>query len=170
MNRFRKAAAAILLTKAVAGSAWATEGFAFFENEVRPILVARCYECHSEQEGKQKGGLWLDRKAAWQQGGDSGPPVVPGDVEASLLVHSVEYGDEDLQMPPKSKLPDAEIEVLKKWIAMGAPDPRDEALAGAMRKEAIDYEAARESWAFRPLQNVKVPAVTDEAWANSDID
>lgn len=170
MSLSRKAAIAVFLAQTLVGSAWATEGFAFFETEVRPILVARCYECHSEQEGKDKGGLWLDRKAGWEQGGDAGPTLVPGDVEASLLIHSIEYGDEDLQMPPKSKLPDSEIEILKKWVAMGAPDPRDEALAGAMRKEAIDYDSARESWAFRPLDNVEPPAVSDESWIRSDVD
>lgn len=170
MNRFRGAATAILLMQAAAELAWATEGFAFFQTEVRPILVERCYSCHSEQEGKQKGGLWLDRKAAWEQGGDAGPTIIPGDVEASLLIHSVEYGDEDLQMPPKTKLPEAEIETLRKWVAMGAPDPRDEALAGAMREEAIDYDAARDSWAFRPLESVSVPVVSSESWTRSDID
>jgi len=170
MNRFCHTVAGVLLLQAVSRPAFATEGFAFFESEVRPVLAARCYECHSEQEGKQKGGLWLDRKAGWEKGGDAGASIIPGDVEASLLTHSINYGDEDLQMPPKTKLPDEEIEILRKWVAMGAPDPRDEALAGAVRKEAIDYETARENWAFRPLEKVGVPTVADQNWSRSDID
>ncbi len=148
----------------------ATEGFGFFKEKVEPILVARCLDCHSEQAGKQKGGLWLDRKAAWQQGGDAGPTLVPGDVEASLLVHSIEYLDEDLQMPPKSKMPAEEIEILKQWIAMGAPDPRDAQLAGAVRKKAIDFEAERQKWAFRPHSKPTAPAVENKEWGRDAID
>src|SRR6056300_984672 len=79
-------------------------GFAFFENEVRPILVSSCLECHSEKAGKRKGGLWLDRKAGWALGGDGGPALVPGDPNGSLLIRSIRYSDEDLQMPPKTRL------------------------------------------------------------------
>lgn len=156
-----------LLTTA---SVEATEGFAYFEAKVRPILVKECYECHSEEAGKQKGGLWLDRKAGWAVGGDVGPALVPGDVDASVLIHSVRYDDEDLQMPPKSRLTVEEVKVLEKWVAMGAPDPRDTALAGAVRKEAIDFEEARRGWAYRPLQDVSVPKVANAEWVFSDED
>ncbi|MEX2580465.1 MAG: DUF1549 domain-containing protein, partial [Verrucomicrobiales bacterium] len=170
MNCFSHSAIALWLSFAIAPAATATEGIAFFENKVRPILVAQCYECHSEQEGKQKGGLWLDRRAGWESGGDSGPSLVPGDVEASLLIHSVRYTDENLQMPPKSRLSAEEIAVLEEWVAAGAPDPRDDALAGAVRKEEIDYDEARGYWAFRPLQAVSPPERGDAGWARSDID
>jgi hypothetical protein len=82
----------------------AADGVAFFENKVRPLLVKHCYECHSQQ-GKVKGGLLLDRKEGWVKGGDAGAALVPGQPAKSLLMHSVRYEDEDLQMPPKSKLP-----------------------------------------------------------------
>ncbi len=148
----------------------AEDGVVFFENEVRPLLVKHCYECHSQESGKQKGGLLLDRREGWQTGGDAGPAIVPGDVEKSLLIHSLRYLDEDLQMPPKSRLPDEAIAVFEKWIALGAPDPRDVALADAMRKGEIDFTAARQGWAFRPLQNPPVPAVQNTDWPRSDID
>ncbi len=136
----------------------ATEGFAFFEEQVRPVLVTHCYECHSEEAGKRKGGLWLDRKEGWAHGGDAGPTLVPGDPEASLLVESIRYADTDLQMPPKSRMSAEEVQILEKWVAMGAPDPRDEALIGAVRKEPIDFEKARTQWAYRPHQNPEIPA------------
>jgi hypothetical protein len=132
-------------------------GGAFFESKVRPILIANCYECHSEQEGKRKGGLWLDRKAGWAEGGDAGPTILPGDTDGSLLIHAIRYTDEDLQMPPKSRLKAEEVAILEKWVAMGAPDPRSEALAGAVRNKEIDYGEERTKWAYRPLQKPKVP-------------
>jgi cytochrome c553 len=148
----------------------AAEGFAFFESQVRPLLVKHCYECHSEESGKQKGGLWLDRKAGWETGGDGGPAIVPGSPDASLLIHSVRYADEALQMPPKSKMTAQEIGVLEQWVAMGALDPRDEALSGSVRKGEIDYESARREWAFRPVVKPSEPAVAAGAWPLDPVD
>src|SRR3954453_11512291 len=99
---------------AVANEA-APAGIAFFEQKVRPILVAKCYECHSAEARRLRGGLLLDSREGWQKGGDSGPAVVPGDAEESLVVQAVRYEDPALQMPPKGKLSDAEIEVLADW-------------------------------------------------------
>jgi len=142
----------------------------YFEEEVRPILVARCYECHSEEAGKRKGGLWLDRREGWQRGGDSGPSLVPGDPEQSLLVEAIQYRAEGLHMPPKTRLPDEEIATLVEWIARGAPDPRDAVLAAAVRNSSIDYEKARRGWAYRPLQEVTPPPVRDGDWPLAAID
>lgn len=148
----------------------ATADVAFFENKVRPILVSRCYDCHSEQAGKQKGGLWLDRRAGWKTGGDSGPALSPGNLDRSLLIRSIRYFDEDLQMPPKGKLPPEELKILEQWVAMGAPDPRDAEFAHAVRKVDIDFAAARKTWAFRPHTNPKPPAVENGDWVDEAID
>ena len=75
-------------------------GVEFFEKRVRPVLVERCYECHGEK--KQKGGLRLDQAAAVTKGGDSGPTLVPGQPEKSLLIKVISWSDPDLQMPPKN--------------------------------------------------------------------
>ena len=96
---------------------------AFFEKEVRPVLVSRCHECHSNT--KQKGGLRVDHIGYLKSGGDTGPALVPGKPEESALIEAVHYANEDFQMPPKKKLPDAEIAILEKWIKMGAPWPDD---------------------------------------------
>jgi hypothetical protein len=80
----------------------------FFEREVRPLLVKRCYECHSAKVDKPKGGLRLDSRAAVLKGGDTGASIKPGKPEESLLVDAINYGDL-YEMPPKSKLPAAEI-------------------------------------------------------------
>ncbi|REJ96176.1 MAG: DUF1549 domain-containing protein [Planctomycetota bacterium] len=148
----------------------AEDGDDFFESEVRPILVDRCYECHSEEAGERSGGLWLDRKAGWIEGGDSGPAIVPGKVDASLLIRSVRYRDEDLQMPPDGRLSEEEIATIEKWVAMGAPDPREAEIIGAVRREEIDYELARQGWPYRPHQSPPVPAVEDDNWSRNKVD
>jgi hypothetical protein len=170
MPRIRPIVAALLLGAVAPVSLRATEGYAFFEAKVRPLLVKHCHECHSEESGKRKGGLWLDRRAGWELGGDGGPAIVPGDPEASLFVHSIRYGDENLQMPPKSRMSSEEIAVFEQWIAMGAPDPRDEAVAAGMRKGEIDYESARQEWAFRPLAKPSAPVVATADWPLDPVD
>ena len=118
----------LLLLAAAAAPAFADDdaqraAMTFFEKEVRPILVNRCYECHGEK--KQKGGLRADHIGYLKAGGDTGPALVPGKPEESPLIEAVRYTNADFKMPPKKKLPDAEIAVLEKWIKMGAPWPED---------------------------------------------
>ena len=99
------------------------DGTEFFETRIRPLLIERCYECHSA-ERKVKGGLRLDTRDGWETGGDTGPAIVPGDPEKSLLVTAVRYVDPEFQMPPKHRLAPAEVAALEAWVKMGAPDPR----------------------------------------------
>ena len=160
MPRFLQALALFWAVSHISFAA-ATEGFAYFEEKVRPILVTHCYECHSEEAGKRKGGLWLDRKEGWAHGGDAGPSLIPGDADASLLVESIRYADTDLQMPPKTRMSSEEVQILEQWVTMGAPDPRDAALVGAVRKEPIDFTKARTKWAFRPHQSPAIPVAIE---------
>jgi len=76
------------------------EDVAYFEQHIRPLLAERCFACHSVREKKQKGGLLLDSRAGWTEGGDRGPALIPGDLDASLLIRAVRYTDPDLRMPP----------------------------------------------------------------------
>ena len=97
----------------------------FFESKIRPVLADNCYKCHSAKSEKVKGGLWLDTREGSLKGGETGPAVIPGDLEKSLLIKAVRYTDPDLQMPPKDKkLSAAQIADLEAWVKMGAPDPR----------------------------------------------
>ncbi|MDI1310528.1 c-type cytochrome domain-containing protein, partial [Prosthecobacter sp.] len=131
MTQSRLPAFLFLLTCHAAGVSFAADEDAarsamkFFENEVRPILVKRCYDCHSQT--KQKGGLRVDNIGYLKTGGDTGPALVPGQPEKSAMVEAIHYGNADFQMPPKEKLPDSEIAVLEKWIKLGAPWPEDKA-------------------------------------------
>ncbi len=170
MPRFIIIAAAIGMLSEAVPTLFATEALAFFEKEVRPILVKHCYECHSEEAVKRKGGLWLDRRSGWEEGGDAGPAIVPGDPDASLLIQSVRYDDPDLQMPPKTRLSTAEVAVLEKWVDIGAPDPREAAMKAGVRKDPIDYGAARKEWAFRPVIKPAVPAPAEVSWARGAVD
>ncbi len=144
------------------------EHVAYFEAKVRPVLAEHCYECHSTEEKKAKGGLLLDTRAALLEGGDSGPAIIPGDPDKSLLVKAVRHADDDLKMP-KEKLAEQEIEALREWVRMGAPDPRTGG-APAVRPAAFDWAKEREHWSYRPVQDPVVPEVQDAGWARSEVD
>ena len=146
----------------------AEEGVAFFESTVLPLLQQRCYECHSHEK-KIKGGLTLDLKSGWKTGGEHGPAVVAGDLDKSRLIQAVRYADPELEMPPKGKLTASEIEVLEKWVAMGAPDPRVGESAPA-KAPPMDLAAGRKFWAFQPVRDSKIPAVHDPSWALDPVD
>ena len=142
----------------------------FFENEVRPLLIKHCHECHSEETGKKKGGLLLDRKAGWQMGGDAGPAIVPGDLDDSLFIKAIRYEDPDMQMPPKSRLSAEEVSIFEKWVAMGAPDPRDGSMERQNAGHQFNIEDARSYWAFRPLQQSTPPDVKSVNWPRGAVD
>src|SRR5437879_5558594 len=119
----------ILNFRAVAGELTPAQ-MEFFENKIRPILAENCYKCHSLQAEKVKGGLLLDTREGVLKGSESGPVIVPGSPDKSLLIKAVRYTDPDLQMPPKGKkLSDSQIADLETWVKMGAPDPRVATLA-----------------------------------------
>jgi hypothetical protein len=148
-------------------------GNEIFEKKVRPLLEEHCLECHSASK-KVKGGLRLDFEAGWKTGGDSGPALVPGDTEASLLIKAVRYRDPDFQMPPRKKLAARDLEVLEEWVRLGAPDPRREdpaaQTAQAQKSKALPLEAAASHWAYRSIAFQKEPSVRDPQWAESPID
>ncbi|MFO0951896.1 MAG: PSD1 and planctomycete cytochrome C domain-containing protein [Isosphaeraceae bacterium] len=150
----------------------AEDGDAFFEKNVRPILVERCYECHSTQAKKVRGGLNLETADGWKKGGDRGPAVVPGKPDESPLIEAVRYDDPDLRMPPKGKLSPREVQALTHWVALGAPDPRHgpAAQTSASKPKPIDVEAGRSFWAFRPPAEVVVPDVSDTSWSVTPLD
>jgi len=142
-------------------------GVDFFEKKIRPILVERCYECHAADK-KVKGGLLLDTAEGWKKGGDTGPAIIPGDLEKSLLIKAVQYHDTDFQMPPKNKLPQAEIAALEQWVKMGAPDPRTHKVT--LAKSGMSVEEGRNFWSYKPPQKVAAPSVKDTAWVRGEVD
>ncbi len=150
------------------------EDFDFFEQHIRPVLVDNCYKCHSAGSEKVKGGLLLDTREGTLKGGDTGPAIVPGKPEESLLIKAIRYGDKDLQMPPKDKrLAENQIADLVTWVKMGAPDPRTapaQTSNAAAQKPAYDFATARRQWAFHTPEDPPVPEVKNKRWAKSPID
>ncbi|MDB5352788.1 MAG: Planctomycete cytochrome [Planctomycetota bacterium] len=143
----------------------------FFETKVRPILVEHCYKCHAATSEKIRGGLLLDTKGGWEKGGDTGPAIVPGKPDESLLVEALRYGDPNLKMPPKGKLPDATIAVLSDWVKRGAPDPRAGASAAPKKKaRTIDLVEEGKHWAYQPLTPVEPPAIKNANRSSNPID
>lgn len=118
------AIAGSMFTSGLANAETDSVDTAFFETHVRPLLVERCYECHSSEAGESMGELRLDSQPAMLRGGSHGPAVVAGKPDESVLIRAVRHDDVDMQMPPDGKLPDAEIALLERWIAGGAIDPR----------------------------------------------
>ncbi|WP_337173464.1 PSD1 and planctomycete cytochrome C domain-containing protein [Paludisphaera sp.] len=143
----------------------------FFERSVRPILVERCVSCHGPE--KAKGGLRLDSRAGALAGGDSGPAVEPGDVDASMLAEAIRH-DGDVRMPPRSKLDQPEIDILTAWIARGAPwgpEPERPAASpkGGAFEDSEEFARRARSWSFQPIREVEPPAVGGD-WPRGAID
>jgi hypothetical protein len=157
-----------LFASAIPASAQAPEALEFFEKRIRPLLAEHCQKCHGAE--KQKGHLRLDSRAAILKGGDSGPALVPGDVAQSRLLKAIDYGDPELRMPPRGKLPDALIEDLTQWVKQGAlwpDDAKNQKLTGA---KEFDLKARSRHWSLLPLKSSALPAVKNQAWAQTLID
>jgi mono/diheme cytochrome c family protein len=151
-----------------AAQAKAGPGDDFFENKVRPVFAAQCNSCHVDREA---GGLSLASREAVLKGGDTGPGMVPGDPDKSLLLIAVHQSGE-LKMPKKApKLSNADIDTLAEWVKMGAPWPKASAPIIAAGKQITDD--MRKWWSFQPLVVTDVPVIKDPAlksWAKTDID
>ncbi len=142
----------------------------FFEAKIRPILATHCAKCHASTAEKLRGGLRLDNREALRKGGDSGPAIVPGQPDESLLLQAIRYRDEDLKMPPKGKLPDAVVADFEAWIKMGAPDPRTGPAKAPTGGPVAGLATAREFWSFRPPKKSAPPSVRQTDWPRGDID
>ena len=133
----------------------------FFEKRIRPILANNCFACHGPHAGDGQAGLRLDSLDGMVRGGRSGPAIVPGRADQSLLIHAVNH-DTTLQMPPKAKLPIADVTDLARWVDAGAywPDASAEAAgrASGERTAARFTEAERSHWAFQPMRDTRPPA------------
>lgn len=140
----------------------------FFERRIRPLLSEHCYDCHSSRSETVHGGLRLDSAQALTEGGDSGAAVIAGKADESLLLEAVRYEGE-IQMPPKGKLSEEQIEWLTQWIAAGAVYP--ESGDGNVRnQQGIDFDQARQFWSFQPVELQPTPHVSDPDWPQTRID
>ncbi len=152
-------------------SAPTEEQLHFFESRIRPLLVDKCYSCHSKDAVELGGDLLLDSRAGIAKGGATESVMIPGDPDNSLLMKAVGYKNADLKMPPDEKLGEDQIADLAHWIRMRAPDPRSEDTAAVVKaRTEIDWEKARDFWSLRPLSATEPPMVNDSGWPKSPID
>ena len=145
----------------------------FFENKIRPVLVEHCYECHGPESDPTEANLRVDSLAGLQKGGDNGAALMPGDLDASLLLSAIEY--DAFEMPPSGKLPAATIADFKSWIEQGAPVPASfekstENGPIAPAETTIDWDQARQHWAFQPITSPTAPTVPTKDWNANPID
>lgn len=162
---------ALLLASGIPGVA-AEDPVDFFEKRIRPIFAEHCYECHSAESGKSKGGLLLDSREDILRGGDSGAAIVEKDPDRSKLIEAVRWQNQDFQMPPKRSLSGSQISDLETWVKLGAPHPVTAAGEKAAKKKAPTVEEGRAFWSFKPLSAPKVPSFEErnQKWTQSPID
>ncbi|MDV6031559.1 MAG: DUF1553 domain-containing protein [Phycisphaera sp. RhM] len=132
----------------------APEEEAFFESKIRPLLIEHCYECHSRQSGESSGELFVDAADSLRTGGTSGPALVPGDPDASLMIKAIRYDDAEYEMPPTGKLDESEVKLLEDWVRMGAPDPRNSIAEPPQNTSPMDIDP-RSHWAFLAPQRFR---------------
>jgi cytochrome c553 len=156
------AATVLALTQAITAASPepTAEQIKFFEERVRPILAENCYKCHGTEQ--QKGSLRLDLRDAVLAGGESGPAIVPGKPDESVLVEAIKW--QSLEMPPTGKLNEAQIATLTDWIRAGAPMPKDHggnAGAAVRKTRGVITDEDRQWWAFQPIRRPGVPEIQD---------
>jgi cytochrome c553 len=148
---------------ALAAQQSAEDGGAFFEKNIRPILIAQCTGCHSAASNPVMGGLRLDDRAAMLKGGSRGPAVVPGNPGESLLMKAVLHTAGALKMPPGPKMKAPEAAMLAQWIQMGAP-------WGSTATSVAPAAATQKYWAFVPPRESAPPKVKQQAWVRNPVD
>jgi hypothetical protein len=152
---------------AAAEPKFSPDQFAFFEREVKPILKANCVNCHGGEK-KVQSGLHVTSREGLLKGGESGPAISLEEPAASEFLAAIRY--ESFEMPPKGKLPQAQIDVLTRWVEMGLPWPEGEAGNLIQHGPPVVDDAARNFWAFKPVVRPAVPAVKDTGWVRTPLD
>jgi hypothetical protein len=145
--------------------------FEFFEQHIRPILIEHCYECHSAAAETPGGSLRLDWRGGWQTGGESGPALIPGQAEQSLLVMAVRH--QSMEMPPDGKLTATEIVDLVRWIERGAVDPRATPPdTDVVKNESwqAKLQERHKWWSWQPVVQPPLPSVEQAQWSQRPID
>ena len=156
---FAAALAAVFLQTCGARAREEAAGIELFEKKIRPVLVERCYKCHSAKSKKLKGKLRLDSRERLLKGGETGPAIIPGKPAESLVLSALRY--DKLKMPPGGKLPNAVAEDFEAWIRLGAPVPSSfgSTIPTAASKTAIDWKAEAGFWSFKPLTDYPVEKI-----------
>ncbi len=147
----------------------AAEKLEYFETQVRPLLVKRCYKCHSTETGPENGGLILETAAGIAAGGSRGSMFHKEMADKGLLQRAISYNDPDLEMPPDGKLAAPELAIFEKWIRDGAAIPEYKS-APRPKLSRIDWAEGRKFWSFQPLNPVALPELPDRQWVTRPLD
>jgi len=148
----------------------ADDGVRLFREEVRPLLEEHCFKCHGGGR-RIKADLNLTFRAGLLTGGDTGPALDEGSPEQSLLLAMISYADEDHEMPPDGRLPGEAIDLLERWVHMGAPYDNDDAhVGGDEPEEHMGRDDGMEGWSYLPRTKPAAPPVANEAWVTNPID
>lgn len=139
----------------------------FFETKIRPLLANKCFACHTEAK---LGGLRLDSREAIVRGGKTGPAIVAGKPEESLLIQAVSRRHERLKMPPSDPLTETQVAELTAWVKMGAVWPSAPATAAAKEGGYVIGPEKRAFWSFQPIRKPGLPEVKNTSWARGPID
>ncbi len=143
----------------------------FFENQVRPLLVDKCQECHDTS--LQESDLRLDSRAFVLQGGISGPAAIARNIDDSAIIKAIKGQDGFERMPPDAKLSDDQIAILEKWVRIGLPwTSSSEPMAASLGDQVAIGKAAKSHWAFQPVvhPDPPVPANDLQDWIANPID
>lgn len=160
---------AVCATSAAASGELTHQQRTFFEQRIRPVLVRHCYECHSHDADALSSDYAVDSRDGLRAGGASGQvAIVPGDPDGSRLMQAVRYDNQELEMPPDERLPEAVIADFERWIAMGAPDPRSDDRQ-AVRRRARAASAAK-LWSLQRPVEAELPQVNDQQWPRTAVD
>ena len=144
-------------------------GIEFFEKKIRPVLVEKCYSCHSNDAKTVQGGLLLEHRDQFLAGGDSGRAINLEKPAESLIVESLNW--ESYEMPPDEKLSAEIIKDFEHWITIGAPWPKSDAAPLIKTDSVYDWKRLRgEHWSFRPVADVAIPRLSEMPWAKNPID
>ncbi|QEF96216.1 Planctomycete cytochrome C [Stieleria maiorica] len=167
-HRLLSAAAWTLFALVICDRSVAENRVDFFETKIRPVLVEHCYECHSADSDDLGGKLRVDDRPSMLVGGESGPVLVAGSPDESLIIQALRY--DGLEMPPEAPLPEHIIKDFETWVSLGAIDPREPAAGDspASRRDPVADDGAL--WSFVPRTNPAIPPVGDPDWPASPID
>ncbi len=176
----RVAAWTVVCTWALGGAAEPAEKgvspaeLEFFEKRIRPVLVESCHSCHSETQAM--GGLRLDHRGGWQEGGQSGPALIPGNPDQSPLIRAIRHDGSGTPMPlGGAQLAAETIDDFEQWILLGAPDPRDAPPAAKTAYVADDsweevFKERSQWWSLQPIVRPPLPQVENERWSDLPMD
>ena len=146
------------------------EQSAFFKKEVKPILEENCYRCHGGED-KIKGHFRVTSREGILKGGDQGTAYNKADPLKSIFLAMISYKDGDHEMPPKEKLPQAQIDTLTKWVQEGLPFPAEDEIRGESGHQGfVITDKHRQHWAFQDVKKPNVPKVKDGKWPLNGID